>query len=263
VKLIASSRHDADPVYSPDGRRIAFVSGRTGVYAIWVCASDGSSPVQLTDFQAPSGSPSWSPDGRRLAFDSPEKGDWNLYVVDTEGGAPRRLTSETSDENVPVWSRDGRWIYFGSNRGGASQIWKMPAEGGAAVQLTKKGGSWPRASSDGRFVYYSKDLGDAPIRRVSVDGGEESEVFPGPATHGNWALGRSGIYFSRSPSEPGQQPWVAQYLDLESGRITEVFRREGSFGHWGLAVSPDEEWILFSETSSSGTSELMLMENFR
>jgi Tol biopolymer transport system component len=261
-RLIASSRHDGQAAYSPDGRRIAFVSDRTGVNTIWVSESDGTNPVQVTSFEALTGSPRWSPDGRRLVFDSVEKGDWNVYVIDAEGGRPRQLTEEPSDDNVPSWSRDGRWIYFDSDRGSTRQIWRMPAEGGAAVQLTQGGGCWAQESRDGRFVYYSKALGEGAIWRVPVDGGEETEVLAGPVTQGDWALERSGIYFSSSRTRLGREAWVLQFLDLESGRITELFRRDGLSFHWGLAVSPDEEWILYGEQAKP-TSELMLMENFR
>ena len=51
-------------------------------------------------------------------------------------------------------------------------------------------------------------------------------------------------------------------FDLESGRVTELFRKDGPFFHVTMAVSPDEEWILYGEAPAA-TSELMLMENFR
>ncbi|MEE8147953.1 MAG: protein kinase, partial [Longimicrobiales bacterium] len=152
-KLIASSQADENPAYSPDGRRIAFSSNRSGVENIWICESDGSNPVQLTDFEPHAGSPHWSPDGRRIVFDSLEKGDWNLYVIDAEGGVPRQLTHEPSDENMPEWSRDGRWIYF--------------------------------------------SRGQTVVRR---------------------------------------EQWAIHLFDLESGRMTELFRKDGLFGHEWLAV---------------------------
>jgi Tol biopolymer transport system component len=88
TKLIASSASEDNPAWSPDGRRIAFSSDRSGVQNIWVCDSDGSNPVQLTSFERHSGTPRWSPDGRQLVFDSLEAGDWNVYVVDAEHRIP-------------------------------------------------------------------------------------------------------------------------------------------------------------------------------
>ena len=120
-KLIASSQADSNPAYSPDGRRIAFESDRSGVVNIWISDSEGRNPVQLTSFGRRAGTPRWSPDGRRLTFDSIEAGDWNIYVIEADGGAPRRLTPEPSQENLGNWSRDGRWIYFHSNRSGSRE----------------------------------------------------------------------------------------------------------------------------------------------
>ncbi|MCG6927085.1 MAG: hypothetical protein LJF30_17495, partial [Acidobacteria bacterium] len=56
--------------------------------------------------------------------------------------------------------------------------------------------------------------------------------------------------------------WSIQYLDLHSRQVSELFRKSGPFDHWSLEVSPDEQWILYGERPV-GTSELMLLENFR
>jgi Tol biopolymer transport system component len=108
-KLISSTRFESGPQFSPDGRKIAFESTRTGAYEIWVCRSDGSGLIQLTRFNSLTGTPRWSPDGQWIAFDSRAAGNADIYVIDSEGGPPRRLTSEPSGEVVASWSRDGRW----------------------------------------------------------------------------------------------------------------------------------------------------------
>jgi len=136
----SSTRFEALPQYSPDGRRVAFFSDRSGQMEIWVCAADGSHPVQLTNFQDWSGTPRWSPDGTSLAFDRHIKGVWHVLVMASDGGASRRLTSSESDEVVPSWSRDGKWIYYASNRTGRYEIWKAPAKGGQGTQVTRNGG---------------------------------------------------------------------------------------------------------------------------
>ncbi len=261
-RLIASSGNDSNPVYSPDARRVAFSSDRSGFPNIWIGESDGSNPVQVTHFEALTGSPRWSPDGRRLVFDSVEKEHWHLYAVDAEGGVPRPLTRDPLGGNDPFWSRDGQWIYFDSDRGGSRQIWKMPAEGGPAIRLTQGGGCRPQESWDGRFVYYSKNFDQTTVWRVPADGGEETRVLTEAIGHQDWALAQSGIYFLRIRPPDRRQQWAIQFLDFESGRVTDLARKDGPFYHNTLTVSPDEEWILYGEKPIP-TSELMLVENFR
>jgi Tol biopolymer transport system component len=262
AKLIASSGSDNNPAYSPDGRRIAFSSDRSGAENIWVCDSDGSNPVQLTSFESHTGTPRWSPDGRQLVFDSLEAGDWNVYVIDADGGIPRRLTREPSADNRGSWSRDSRSVYFASDRSGRSEIWKTGAEGGEAVQVTRDGGVYAQESTDGMYLYYSKAEA-AGIWRVPVSGGEETELVPGPIGWGEWALSPRGVYFMTvaSVGTPAQESTI-RYLDFGSGRVRDLHPKKGPFNLRWLAVSPTEEWILYSE-EPRWASELMLVENFR
>jgi Tol biopolymer transport system component len=259
-KLIASSGYDYYLSYSPDGRRIAFASDRGGVGNIWVCGSDGSNPVQLTDYASHTMGPQWSPDGRRIVFESAEAGDWNLYVIDSQGGSVRQLTHGPSDDRRGTWSHDGQWIYLDSDRSGERQIWKMPAEGGAEVQVTRDGGVYARESFDGSHLYYSKARFATGLWRVPVDGGEETEVFSAPGV--GWALSDRGVYYTTGTMQGRILKSSILRYDLASGAVTELYRREGPIGIAELAVSPDEEWILYSEQPFS-TSELMLVENFR
>jgi Tol biopolymer transport system component len=262
-KLIASSQEESNPAYSPDGRRIAFESGRSGVNNIWLCDSDGRNPVQLTSFGGRrAGTPRWSPDGRRLAFDSLEAGDWNIYVVDVDGGTPRRLTPEPSQEHTGTWSRDGRLVYFQSNRSGSQQIWKMPSAGGPAVQVTRGGGVFAQESWDGRYLYYTKSQLDAGIWRLPLDGGAETEVIRGPVRNADWALVRAGIYYAMVRRQGPRSEYTIQFFDFVSGRTTQVFRQVGGSSHLYVAASPDERWILYRELPE-WQSELMLVENFR
>ena len=97
---------------------------------------------------------------------------------------------------------------------------------------------------------------------MPAEGGDETEVLAEPVLAWNWAVGGSGLYLSRvEPLERGPR-WTMEHLDPESGRVTELHRKDGPFARHGVWVSPDEEWILYAETPFS-TSELMLVENFR
>jgi WD40 repeat protein len=213
----------------------------------------------MTDFQKRSGTPRWSPDSTRIVFDSVEAGDWNLYIMDADGRVTRRLTPETSADYRGAWSPDGRWIYFVSNRGGSTEIWKMPSAGGPASQVTRGGAVYAQASWDGRYVYYAKSEYGTGIWRLPVAGGEESEVVRGPIPHAfDWALGRAHLVYATKERE-----YAIHSLDLATGETVDLFRKAGPLPQGSLAVSPDEEWILYGEGGGRGTWELKLIENFR
>jgi Tol biopolymer transport system component len=264
AEVLIASRGDSNAAFSPDGRRIAFESGRSGRGNIWVCDRDGFHPVQLTNLQRGGGTPRWSPDGRWITFDSAEAGDWNVYVTDPDGRRTRRLTPETSTDVRGVWSRDGRWVFFVSDRGGTRQIWRVPAEGGPAVQVTRGGAAYAEASWDGQHLYYANAEFLPSIWRVPVGGGEETEVIRGPLPHAlDWALSAPSLVFATTEERAREsEAYTVHSLDLESGEVTELFRREGPFHHETLAVSPDGEWVLFGE-NRLGDDELTLVEGFR
>jgi Tol biopolymer transport system component len=262
MRFIASTLPDAEPQFSPDGKKIVFSSNRSGTPAIWVCDRDGFNPVELTSFEVTiPGSPRWSPDSRWIAFDSPISGNVDIYVISADGGPVRKLTTGTSNNVRPSWSRDGRWIYFGSNRSGAWQIWKAPAHGGAALQVTQKGGYEVFASFDGKFVYYAK-LGPAGIWKAPLGGGEEIQVLD-HGSQGLWALTEQGIYFGEINSSFGP---VLKFYRFATRQV-ETFKEfpkdtKIDSGSTAFSVSPDGQWIIYTQFDQA-SSDLMLMENYR
>jgi Tol biopolymer transport system component len=105
VELMASSRAQFDAQYSPDAKRIAFSSLRSGIQGVWISADDGSHLVQISNPQNTSGSPQWSPDGSKIAFDSRPRDHWEIFVADVAEGKPRKLVTNVSDlvSLVPRW----------------------------------------------------------------------------------------------------------------------------------------------------------------
>ncbi len=259
--VVTSTLTDISPAYAPDGKRIAFVSNRSGSYEIWVSQHDGSEPLQLTSFQGPqAGSPRWAPDGKSIVFDSRPDGNADIFTINSEGGQPRRLTTESSEDIVPIWSRDGQYIYFNSNRGGSSQIWKMPAVGGGAKQVTRNGGFECVESADGQWLYYTRERGVASIWRMPAAGGEEFPVVD-YRTNGYsrmWALRNGGVYFARGESSVRT---AICFFNFSTRRELPVFmtRHPLPVGNAGLTLSPNEQFLMLPVIAQRG-SDLMLMK---
>jgi Tol biopolymer transport system component/DNA-binding winged helix-turn-helix (wHTH) protein len=264
ASLIVSTALEASPRYSPDGKRIAFVSNRSGSDEIWVCGSDGENPIRLTSFRGPlAGSPSWSPDGKQIVFDCRPEGNADIYVVSAEGGQPRRLTTDPAEDIVPSWSRDGRWIYFTSNRSGRLQIWRMPAGEGEAAQMTRQGGFEPMESPDGRWLYFTQDRGSSSIWRMPTAGGAETPLFDFHQKNYSrgWTVTSEGVYFAVASSN---RQSTIKFFSLSTGAektVAEIDRVLPSSVS-GLTVSPDGRSLLLPLFARRG-SDLMMIENFR
>jgi len=260
VEPIPSSRRQSDAQYSPDGKRIAFASMRSGRQGVWISSNDGSNLVQLSNPNYASGSPQWSPDGSRIAFDSLPYDRWEIYVADVAERKPRKLITNISGVIRPHWSRDGMWIYFRSNQPGGRGVYRCPASGGNAVLLSKDvDGVSPQESSDGKTVYFASHEDNSTLKKTAVSGqpGTESEVDGLPRLRASslWSLSPGGIYFV-----PAEAPRSVRYFDLASKQTRQIFEADKNL-YSGLSVSPDGRWILY--TQEDVNSDIMLVDNFR
>ena len=136
AQLTHNSDRDSYPVWSPDGRRIAFASERDGDYEIYLMNSDGSGVTRLTQSAGDDIAPDWSPDGRRIAFASQRDGDYEIYLMNADGSGVTPLTHSAGQDIAPAWSPDGRRIAFASSRDGGYEIYLINADGTGLTQLT-------------------------------------------------------------------------------------------------------------------------------
>jgi Tol biopolymer transport system component len=252
-RLIASNLLESCARYSPDGRRIAFRSNRTGSDEVWVADADGGSPARLTDFGGPvTGSARWSPDGQSLVFDARPYGNADLFLIPAGGGQMRRLTREASNEVLPSFTADGNSIWFASDRTGRWEIWKQPMAGGTAQQVTRTGGFAPLESPDGQWLYYTKM--DAPgLFRMPATGGDERRIVESlvPAQWGAWGFAPDGIVYLDAPHG---RPNIVTYDPL-TGKKRNVAAVTFPPVLWdgSLGVSPDGRYALVSEVERAGS----------
>lgn len=113
---IASCR---SPDFSPDARRVVYVSDAGGLPQVWMVQAEGSAPVAVTNLADPVEKVMWSPDGEWLALSVSPGGGMNkqIYIVRPDGTDLRRLTDGGAENNfLGVWTPDGRGLTMSSNR---------------------------------------------------------------------------------------------------------------------------------------------------
>lgn len=253
--FIASSRQNHSAQYSPDGRKVAFVSDRSGSWQIWIAGGDGSNPAPVTGFRnSMVGSPQWSPDGRWLAFDARPEGHSVVFLMRADGGSAHPLEKNLFEDKRPTWSRDGKRIYFSSNRAGSPQIWSAPADGGPARVVGECEGYDAQESFDRSTLYFLN--ADAYLLQMPVAGGAARPV-PGLETRVPsrlWTVTRNGIYLA---DQEGDRREILFY-SFASRRAVPAIRtaRDLLFGTPNISLSPDERWLIYAQ-SDDMRSDLM------
>jgi len=229
---LASLEPIISPVWSPDGRRLAYVSFEAKKPVVYVHSLLDGKRHAVAHFRGSNSAPAWSPDGKTLAVVLSVEGGSQIYLINADGSGPRRrLTTSSAIDTEPRFSPDGQSLYFTSDRGGSPQVYRMPAGGGEAQRITFDGAYnvSPRLSPDGKVLaYVTRNAGkfqvallDFANRQVQIITDSDHDESPSFAPNGRMILLATVIGGRGVLSAVSSDGRVKQRLPFAGGDVRE------------------------------------------
>ncbi len=233
---LSSGEPIISPTWSPDGRKVAYVSFEKRKPIIYVHDLPSGVRSIASNVKGNNSAPAWSPDGQFLAFALSRDGNTQVYKAAIDGSHLQRLSASGAIDTEPRFSADGKWIYFTSDRGGGPQIYRMSAETGerseVAKRVTFQGGynTSPRISPDGKkLAFISRQAGGAmrlmiqdlstnEVNGVSISDFDESPSFAANGQYLLYATRVNGRHVLVASMVDGKAHHI---LSLPSGTVRE------------------------------------------
>ncbi|MEO5560224.1 MAG: Tol-Pal system beta propeller repeat protein TolB, partial [Dokdonella sp.] len=139
-QVVVRSRESLlSPAWSPDGKKIAYVSFESGNSNIYIQDLGTGSRQVVSNSKGINSAPAFSPDGNRLAMSLSKGGNPDIYIMDLGSRATTQITKHFAIDTEPRWAPDGQSLYFTSDRSGKPQIYQVSPSGGEATRVTFEG----------------------------------------------------------------------------------------------------------------------------
>lgn len=257
TQLTSDDEDERAPRVSPDGRQVAFYSGRSGSQDIWILPSDGTGDPRQMTFDAFAlddlrWSPAWAPDSRRIAYVSNAADYWHddVWVVDTGTGEAVQVSEGLMASTEPEWSPDGRSIaLMGTHKDG---YWYEDLADIFVLDLDRKtertidmqvyGTDWLHQmrvfwSDDGERIYFPyQQRGDFDLWSVPTQGGVATRVTNMGGSLSSISASQGGSLFAFVRATPSRGGDV-DLISAAGGRAERLTRFAAT---WNTVVEPVE-----------------------
>ena len=226
------------PSWSPDGKKVAYVSFEDRKPVIYVHELATGRRIPLSNQKGNNSAPAWSSDGKKLAISLSKDGNTQIYSINADGSNLQRLTRGRTIDTEPQYSADGRYIYFTSDRGGNPQIYRMSAEGEqaeSAKRITFKQGfvTSPRISPDGKYLAYIANLGGAfRLHILNLATGDSQALTDGTSDESP-SFAANGRYVLYSTKVGGKRVLAAVSVTGNSKQILSIPGSDVRQPSWG------------------------------
>lgn len=233
-----SSEPIISPSWSPDGKKVAYVSFEDRKPVIYVHELATGRRIALSNQKGNNSAPAWSSDGKKLAISLSKDGNTQIYSINADGSNLQRLTRGRTIDTEPQYSADGRYIYFTSDRGGNPQIYRMSAEGEqaeSAKRITFKQGfvTSPRISPDGKYLAYIANLGGAfRLHILNLATGDSQALTDGTSDESP-SFAANGRYVLYSTKVGGKRVLAAVPVTGNSKQILSIPGSDVRQPSWG------------------------------
>ena len=226
------------PAWSPDGKRVAYVSFEDRKPVIYIHELATGKRISLSNQKGNNSAPAWSPDGKKVALALSRDGNTQIYILNADGTGLQRLTRGSTIDTEPQFSPDGRFIYFTSDRGGNPQIYRMSAEGEGsegAKRISYKQAfvTSPRISPDGKnLAFIANGGGGFKVHLMNLATGE-SVALTDTVNDESPSFAANGRYVLYSTRVGGRRVLAAVSVDGNSKQILSIPGADVRQPSWG------------------------------